>query len=160
AQADIYSLGIVLYAISTGKSHQDFPEPLPDLTSRPDNARWLDLDAIILKACQADVRRRYHTAEEMHRELLLLQRGESVRQKRTARRRWALAKKVGLAMLVALALLIASAPFLKRAKHAYKPRAEAASLYKTGQWHYNQLTGEAHGKAFDYLTQAIQTDPK
>src|SRR5262249_8040777 len=48
-QADLYSLGIVLYAMSTGKSHQDFPEPLPDLTTRPENARWLELDAIILK---------------------------------------------------------------------------------------------------------------
>src|SRR5215471_2778837 len=33
-QADIYSLGIVLYVVSTGKSHQDFPEPPADLLTQ------------------------------------------------------------------------------------------------------------------------------
>jgi serine/threonine protein kinase len=32
-QADLYSLGIVLYMITTGKSHRDFPEPPADLAS-------------------------------------------------------------------------------------------------------------------------------
>jgi tetratricopeptide (TPR) repeat protein len=159
-QADIYSLGIVLYGMSTGKSHQDFPEPLPDLTTRPENARWLDLDAIILKACQAEVGRRYQTAEEMHQELLLLQGGESVRESRTSKRRWGLARKIGFATLAALALLIASAPFLKGVKHDYKPGPEAARLYEKGQWHYNQLTAEDHGKAFQYIAQTIQADGK
>jgi len=38
-QADLYSLGIVLYVMSTGKTHRDFPEPPADLTSRPDRER-------------------------------------------------------------------------------------------------------------------------
>src|SRR5215813_9738719 len=50
-QADLYSLGIVLYVMSTGKSHQDFPEPLPDLAAQPDHARWLEFNAILHKAC-------------------------------------------------------------------------------------------------------------
>jgi hypothetical protein len=158
-QADIYSLGIVLYAMSTGKSHQDFPEPLPDLTTRPENARWLELDAIILKACQAEVRRRYQTADEMHHELLLLQRGESVREKRTSKRRWGLAKKLGLATL-AVALLPAAWILFAGLHPRHNPGTEAASLYKWGQWHYSQLTPEAHQKALDSLTRATKVDPR
>ncbi len=59
-QADLYSLGIVLYVISTGKSHRDFPEPPGDLASRPDRERWLELQAIIHRGCQADARQRYN----------------------------------------------------------------------------------------------------
>jgi serine/threonine protein kinase len=156
-QADIYSLGIVLYAMSTGKSHQDFPEPLADLTRRPENARWLELDAVILKACQAEVRRRYQSAEEMHQELLLLQRGESVREKRTAKRRWGLVKKVGLATLAATLLLVGWQ--LVSGLHAgHKPDSETTRLYKLGQWYYTQLTPELHQKALENLTRATERD--
>jgi len=30
----------------------------------------------------------------------------------------------------------------------------------TGRWYYNQLTSEAHKKAFDYLNQAVELDPQ
>src|SRR5205823_3861316 len=54
-QADLYSLGIVLYVLSTGKSHQDFPEPPADLSAQQNHAQWLEFDAVIHKACQANV---------------------------------------------------------------------------------------------------------
>jgi serine/threonine protein kinase len=53
-QADLYSLGIMLCVMSTGKSHSDFPEPLPDLSSDPDHARWLEFNSVIHKACRAE----------------------------------------------------------------------------------------------------------
>src|SRR6266849_5962560 len=109
-QADLYSVGIVLYEMSTGKSHQDFPEPLPDLASQPDHARWLEFNAVIHKACRPEVRERYQSAEEMHAELALLQRGESVRRLRVLERRVAAMAKLslvgGLIALVAVGGLL------------------------------------------------------
>src|SRR5262249_33966307 len=52
-QADLYSLGIVLYVLSTGKSHQDFPEPLADFAAQANHRRWLEFDAVVHKACEA-----------------------------------------------------------------------------------------------------------
>jgi serine/threonine protein kinase len=158
-QADLYSLGIVLYVLSTGKSHQDFPEPPADLSRWENHAQWLELDTVVHKACQANVRERYQAAEEMHDDLALLDRGESVKAKRASQHRWEIARNIGLA---ALAILLLLTPVLlrKRSTHPYTPKPEALHLYERGQWHYHQLTPADHKRALDYLTQATQADPK
>jgi tetratricopeptide (TPR) repeat protein len=152
-------LGIVLYVLSTGKSHQDFPEPPEDISALENRAQWLEFDAIVHKACLAVVSGRYQNAEAMHQELALLQRGQSVRENRAVRWRWGIVKKIGFALAV-LALLIPLFLAWKGAKHGYTPNPEAARLYKQGQWFYSQLTPEAHVKALQYLSQAAQADPK
>jgi len=117
-QADVYSLGIVLYQMSTGKSHQDFPEPLADLAAQADHDRWLEFNAVIHKACRAEVRERYQSAEEMHAELALLEGGQSVKRKRVVERRFAVAKKIGFAAatvaIAATLLFYASVGLLRR----------------------------------------------
>ena len=157
AQADIYSLGIVLYVMSTGKSHQDFPEPLSDLAAQPDHARWLEFNEILHKACQAEVSERYQSADEMLEELALLQRGQSVKRKRAAHRRWAVGRKLGIGAL-GLALLVPVLSWL-RAKNGHTPNAKAAKFYELGRWYYSQLTPEAHAKALEFLKQAVKVDP-
>jgi tetratricopeptide (TPR) repeat protein len=158
-QADLYSLGIVLYVMSTGKSHQDFPEPLADLASQPDHARWLEFNSIIHKACRVDVRERFQSAEDMRDELALMQRGHSVKRKRAVQRRWTIARALGLAA-IAVALLIAALPFLKGAKPGHTPDPEAERQYELGRWYYNKLTLEDHKKAIDHLNRAVRIDPK
>ncbi|MSU62872.1 MAG: hypothetical protein EXS31_10825 [Pedosphaera sp.] len=88
-QADLYSLGIVLYVMSTGKSHRDFPEPPADLATRPDpeRERWLEFSAIIHRACQTDPRRRYASAEELLADIERLDAGRSVRRHQAWQRR-------------------------------------------------------------------------
>jgi serine/threonine protein kinase len=70
ARADIYSLGKVLYEISTGKDRNDYPE-LPTDLGPPAAARDLiQFNKIVLKACRANPRLRYRDAEEMMSDLL------------------------------------------------------------------------------------------
>ncbi len=108
SQADIYSLGKVLYEMSMGRDRLDFPKLPPDLLaaasresaadrvlpeagsglksaalSRDTATTLLELNAVILKACHSDPRQR-------------------------RQQRWALCKKASLAaVLVVLAAIIA-----------------------------------------------------
>jgi tetratricopeptide (TPR) repeat protein len=158
-QADIYSLGIVLYVMSTGKNHQDFPEPLPHLAAEPEHGRWLEFNTVVHKACQAEARQRYQSAQELHEDLALLQRGQSVKHKRAVQRRWVQARKLALSAVI-LASLLVPLRFLKAFKLGYAPKPEVMELYTWGRFYYYQCTPKDHAKAFDYLTQAVQMDPK
>lgn len=105
-QADIYSLGKVLYEMSTGKDRLQYPE-LPDNFSEiPDWEFLLELNAIVAKACETNPARRYATAEELHNDLALLKRGKSIRKQRAMQRRQRLLARV--AGIVALIALMAS----------------------------------------------------
>src|SRR5207249_2113219 len=93
-QADVYSLGKVLYEISTGHDRMDFPE-LPtfaDVTAEKDHL--LELNLIFLRACQNDVRKRYQSARELSSDLMLLQSGKSLRRVRALEQRMAAARTV------------------------------------------------------------------
>src|ERR1044071_1694038 len=158
-QADLYSLGIVLYVLSTGKSHQDFPEPPAEIYTQENHAQWLEFDAVIHKACQARVSDRYQSAEEMLAELALLRSGQSVKAERASRRRWRIARKTALVTAL-LALLLVPLRFLKHSSHGHTPNPEAVRLYKLGRWHYSQLTPADHAKALQYFSLATQVDPE
>jgi len=106
-QADLYSLGIVLYVMSTGKRHDAFPEPLEDLASDPDHRRWLELNAIVHKACHTDPRERYQTAGEMKADLELLRQGQSVRRKQWLAASWRRVRTVGAAVAVIALVAVA-----------------------------------------------------
>lgn len=99
-QADLYSLGVVLYVISTGKSHADFPEPPGNLLSGPDHSRWLEWQAIIYRACQRDLKQRYPSAQAMLIEIEMLDRGQSITARRAWQRRLALGQKAALPFLL------------------------------------------------------------
>ena len=74
AAADIYSLGKVLYEASMGRDRQHFPELPTSLAERTDASVLLRLNAIILKACNEQVNKRYQSASELRVDLLDLQR--------------------------------------------------------------------------------------
>lgn len=103
SQADIYSLGIVLYVMATGKHHRDFPEPPADLATRPDRAQLLELTAIIHKATQANPRDRYQTADALLADLQRLTSGRSVKRRHSMLRyvswTWKAALPISLAVI-------------------------------------------------------------
>src|SRR5438477_920789 len=69
-QADLYSLGKVIYEISTGKDRHDYPEPPTNLAELDEQDSFLELNEVVFKACAPDARNRYKSAQEMHRDLL------------------------------------------------------------------------------------------
>ena len=87
AQADIYSLGKVLYEISTGKDRQAFPALPTALGEVGPHKELLELNEVVVKACASEVRNRHQTAEELQAELKMLQAGQSVRRLRLLERR-------------------------------------------------------------------------
>jgi hypothetical protein len=81
AQADIYSLGKVLYEIATGKDRLSFPELPEVMPGGADRKRWLELNKIICDICEPRIsKRKIHTAADLADALRRLQRGKQRRQ--------------------------------------------------------------------------------
>lgn len=81
-QADIYSLGKLLYETCTGKDRLDFPEIDSQLSQRPDREQLLQLNNVLVKACANDPKKRYDSAAGMHLDLCALERGERPKKSR------------------------------------------------------------------------------
>jgi len=97
-QADLYSLGKLLYQASLAQKDKTFPDLPDNFDELPDKDRLLELNEIILKACESNLRVRYKSASDMHADLLLLQGGKSVKRLRLVERRLALLTRAGILM--------------------------------------------------------------
>jgi formylglycine-generating enzyme required for sulfatase activity len=81
-QADVYSLGKVLYEIATGKDRLDFPELPDDLPPVAERKRWLEFNSILCEVCEPRVsKRKITTAAELAESLRLLKRGKRRRSR-------------------------------------------------------------------------------
>jgi len=104
-QADLFSLGMVLYEAVMGRHRKDFPS-LPDaMDGGADAVALRELNAVILKACASHPNRRYASAEALGEDLSLIASGGSVRR----RRRWREWRRRGVGFLALAALLAAMA---------------------------------------------------
>jgi formylglycine-generating enzyme required for sulfatase activity len=100
-QADIYSLGKVLYEIAMGKDRHDFPAVNSRIDDLPDRTGLLQLNEVLLRACASHSAERYPTATKMHEDLL------RVRDGRPLPRRWSRTAKVALVGVALLGLAVA-----------------------------------------------------
>ncbi len=107
-RSDIYSLGKVLYEISTGKDPNDYPELADDLANSAEAGDLILLNKIILKACRTRPWHRYQTAEEMMSALLAFQFDKKkLRKSRTQRLLTRVVGTVGaIVALVVIATII------------------------------------------------------
>lgn len=174
-QADLYSLGKVLYEMSTGKDRQDFPQLPSDLRELSDADALVEFNEILLKACESEARRRYQSAEEMRADLALLQRGKSVKGQRVLDRRWLIAQRACLVMAVLVAVMVAGWLLLtgfglslnrkKVAQHADSlamtgtRNLEAHELYVKAKVCLRRFTTEGEKLARQYLEEAVKLDP-
>jgi hypothetical protein len=158
-RADIFGLGKVLYEISTGLDRCRFPELPEDLRDWPDRKQVVEFNEILLKACAKDPAKRYASADEMRAELALLQRGKSVKRKRTVQALWAVGWKAGVASVVLVLAGLATLVLLPSGTrgHIQSPIAEVNRRVTQGalcNW-----SGRV-SEAIKYYNQALDCDPK
>jgi serine/threonine protein kinase len=103
-QGDIYSLGKVLYEMSTGLDRNEYPALPGDLRDTAEDRDLIQFNKIVLKACRTRPVRRFRSAEELLQALLFFQFSASAfRRERTLYRR---SRIVGLAgLLMALGVV-------------------------------------------------------
>jgi WD40 repeat protein len=117
-EADIYSLGMVLYEASTGQDRHEFPFIPAEWKDSPEYSGLLELNEVILQACKENPTQRYRSAWDMHADLVVVLNGKSVKQLKQLERRMAQLKRVaGIAALV-LAIVGPSSYALYRTRRA------------------------------------------
>ncbi|MBI2926652.1 MAG: serine/threonine protein kinase [Verrucomicrobia bacterium] len=115
--ADLYSLGKVLYEMSTGLDRKQFPKLPPDLKDHPDPVSFSMLNEILLRACALDPQQRYWKAEEMHADLAQVKQHQTIRHQQRLARRRVIARRFVLAVLLmgaAIAALVLVRRFVGR----------------------------------------------
>ncbi|MCF3651367.1 WD40 repeat domain-containing serine/threonine protein kinase [Synoicihabitans lomoniglobus] len=124
--ADVYAMGKVLYELATGLDRNEFPQLPEAFSQREDRMAFLELNAVILRACEPDLKRRPEDARALLDDLLLVQAGKSVRRLWAAERGLARALKM-VAVLAAVAAVAGAGAWIAwdRAQQEMALRAEA-----------------------------------
>jgi serine/threonine protein kinase len=165
-KADIFSLGKVLYEISTAQDRRCFPDLPPDLNGWPDAAAVLELNEVVLRACAADAQHRYESADAMHKDLARLVAGKSVRRARQVEQRWRVVRRTAAGLTIAAAVLglIELASRIRQPSPArYDEKRSTNDLanryFDLGKTHFDIFRGTNFQVASDYFKKAIQADP-
>ncbi len=130
--ADVFSLGKVLYELSTGLERNEYPRLPADLHTRPDRKELLELNEIVIRACAPHPENRYVDAAALLDELRLLQAGKSVRRLRATERR--LGRALRLAAVLAITAAVAGAGAWIEHRRAADAEAERDALRRRTEY--------------------------
>lgn len=102
--ADVFALGKLLYELLTGLDRHDYPRLPAEIHAWPDRKEALELNEVLIRACEPHPAQRHPDATALLDDLLLLQAGRSVRQLRKAERRLSRTIRSALALAVIAAI--------------------------------------------------------
>ncbi|MGH8019061.1 MAG: protein kinase domain-containing protein, partial [Opitutaceae bacterium] len=105
--ADIYGLGKILYVLATGQSVGSFPRMPPDALDREDATLLLELNEVVLRACDPEPSKRYRSASGMLDDLLVLQAGRSLKEIQRTRERLVALRRAAVAAAAFAAVVAA-----------------------------------------------------
>ncbi len=165
AQADLYSLGKVLYEAATGKDRHDFPrlgtaldeaetnlnatEGLAPAAGPPSNVRadqLLELNEILVRAGETEPAKRYASAGQLLNDLRAVAAGRSLRQARARRRQFKLVAAALATCVVSLGLLVGLASikrhFETRPQILFEDDFDGPEL-DTNKWTWSYVDGGA-----------------
>ena len=149
-QADLYSLGKVIYEMSTGKDRQQFPALPNDLRELEDADDLVELNEVVLRACDSDAGKRYSSAQAMHEDLVLLRGGRSVKRLRLVERRLALTMKGAVVVTGFLVLLLGAYGIQRsRTKQAEREKALVEEHARTLRRHLYAADVKSAQRALD-----------
>jgi WD40 repeat protein len=128
--ADIYSLGKVLYEISTGQDRTQFPLLPGDSPLEKQSPAFQDWYSILLKASAENVTLRYRSATELQAHLALVRAGKSVKHLLQFERSIALAKRFGpLILLVLLLVPLVAFEIIREKRRTAEERQRRSGSY-------------------------------
>ena len=171
-QADIYSLGKVLYEISTGMDRRRFAELPEDLPSWPERKEVIEFNEIVLEACVKNVEHRYASAGQMRKDLELLQRGKSVKQRRLSQIRRRAVRRFSVVVAVVILAAVGIAALLRQLEWFGPPAVtlsnddgtsgtrslKATEAYRIGLPALRRGTTEGFRQALESFTGATDAD--
>lgn len=165
-KADLYSLGKVLYEMTTGMDRRRLPELPGDLRSWPEATSALALNEVVLKACAGPAADRYPSSEAMREDLERLSEGKPIARARlrpTSPSSAALLAGI-LGLLVGVGVWVV-ASVRPTTHHAVNPsdrlsdNPEAVKEYLEGVYCARRDSAEGFKQGIAHFQKALALDP-